>query len=64
MTLLQFNRWYRRRRRSNSAQIYDAAPYTTEVIEFEHDMEEAERQLKIANEQIEMQSKYPGRKQR
>lgn len=43
-------RW-RRRRTKPSVQIYDAAPYETQVIEVNFDTVEAERQLQHANQQ-------------
>jgi hypothetical protein len=64
--LPQFNRWYRRRRSRQrpAEQVYDASPYETQVIGIEHDAAEVERQLAHANEQLELQSRYPGRSPR
>jgi hypothetical protein len=62
-SILRFKnpRWHRSRRTKPSAQIYDAAPYETQVIEFEHDVAEAERQLEHANRELERLRHYPGR---
>ena len=51
-------RW-RRRRTKPSVQIYDAAPYETQVIEVNFDTVEAERQLQHANQQLELTRYYP-----
>jgi hypothetical protein len=63
MLISRFNRWSRRRTKP-SEQVYDAAPYETQVISVEISTAkaaEAERELTHANEQLELQSKYPGR---
>ena len=63
MYLPRFNRHWHRRRTKPAEQIYDAAPYETQVIEVSFDTAEAEaeRELKLANEQLKLQSQYPGR---
>jgi hypothetical protein len=60
MHTLRFNRWTRRRPKPN-VQMYETAPYETQVIDVQFDTAEAERQLQHANQQLELQSQYPGR---
>ena len=58
-----FNRWYRRRTKPN-VQMYETAPYTTEVIgvDFDKDAVAAiKRELADANQQLELTRQYPGR---
>jgi hypothetical protein len=66
MYLLRFNRPNRptrwsQRRASFNVQTFDCAPYETEVIGHPYDTTEAERQLAHANQQLALQSQYPGR---
>jgi hypothetical protein len=46
---------------TQSEEVYEFAPYKTEVLANEPDMAEAERQLAHAREQQELASQYPGR---
>jgi hypothetical protein len=53
-------RWTKRRTHP-SVQTFDCAPCEAEVIGAPIDAAQAEEQLRHANQQLELQSQYPGR---
>ena len=43
-------------------EVYEFAPYKTEVVSNEPDMSEVARQMAHARAQLELASRYPGRR--